>query len=181
MNPTRIILVLLALTAGTIPAQDISSYRVVSQRNIFNQNRIPVPRGGAPVVRTVLRGAVDGFTLVGTLVCENGQFAFFDGTSHEYRKAAKATDTIAGYKLAVILPDSVKLEADGKQFEMKVGTQLRRQGVAVQLVSANSAASAASAITTTNTTPATIATSGGNVDAAELLKKLMQKREQELK
>ena len=191
MNLTRIILVLLALTAGTIPAQDLSTYRVVSQRNIFNQNRVPSSRGGAPVVvRTVPRGAVDGFTLVGTLVYEHGQFAFFDGTSPDYRKAAKITDIIGGYKLAAILPDSVKLEADGKQFEMKVGTQLRRQGGAVQLVGATGAATTNTAPTMMTalpampTTPATTsvgAPPAATVDAAELLKKLMQKREQELK
>lgn len=188
MNPTRIILIILALAAaGTTPAQEFSNYRVVSQRNIFNQNRVPQSRGTAPVVvRTVPRGTVDSLSLVGTLVYEKGRFAFFDGTSPDYRQVVQPAGTIAGYKVTAILPHSVQLEAGGKQFEMQVGTQLRRHGDIAQLaggtvISTNATPVATTFATPTSTAAPAAAATPSAADAADVLKKLMEKRAQELK
>ena len=48
-------------------------------------------------------------TLVGTMTYEKGTFAFFDGSSSEYRKALKRAGIIAGYKLTSIAANSVEL------------------------------------------------------------------------
>ena len=66
-------------------------------------------------------------TLVGTMTYEKGTFAFFDGTSSDYKKALKLTDTIAGYKVTTIAPNGVKLASGTNEVELSVGAQLRRE------------------------------------------------------
>ena len=109
---------------------------------------------------------------------EKGIFAFFDGTSSAYRKACKTGDVIAGYKIAEISSAGARLEANGKQIELSVGMQLKKQdegewqpaGRAESFSSSNQPA--ASPEKTEN---------ASNAEVSDVMKKLMQNREQELK
>src|SRR5262245_1559946 len=101
---------------------DFLSFKTIADRNIFNANRSRGRSGndGKPRV-------VESFFLLGTLSYEKGRLAFFDGTSSDYRKTLKPDGTIAGYRIADIALNGVKLEADGKQIELPVGSQMRRE------------------------------------------------------
>src|SRR5438445_33241 len=91
---------------------DFQSFRLITDRNIFDPNRSP---------RSVTSGRTEGrkpakteaFSLVGTMSYEKGDFAFFDGTLSEYRKTLKPGDTIAGYKINAVAADRVQLELNG--------------------------------------------------------------------
>ena len=166
---------------------DSADFRIISQRNIFNLNRVPPRSDRAPVQAPAF---VDAFSLVGTMTYEKGDVAFFDGTRPEYQKALQPTNTIGGYKLVAVLPSSVRLETHGVQFEMKIGMQLRRDEKTAHLyadgLGATNYDSATNAPTTAvSTLPAASTTSapsgGATPEASEILKRLMQKREQELK
>ncbi len=102
---------------------DESAFRIVSERNIFDANR----SGGQ--VRLASRRAprVESFALVGTLAYEKGAYAFFEGSSSELTKVLKADGVIAGHKLVDILVNGVKLEADGKITDLPVGSAMRRE------------------------------------------------------
>ena len=103
---------------------DEASFAIISERNIFNANR----SGGRVQIGSSRRPTrVDYFTLVGTMDYAKGVFAFFDGSSSDYSKVLKANGIIAGYKLIAIQPSTVKLEADGKQVDLPVGSQMRRE------------------------------------------------------
>ncbi len=129
-------LVLLALAqadsvgASTEPTNaraqlDYTAFKLIAERNIFNAHR-STPAGamqGAP--RRPPR--IDTLTLVGTLSYEKGQFAFFEGSSPEYRKVLKVAESIAGYQLTDIQPASVKLVAATGDIQLAVGRQLRRE------------------------------------------------------
>jgi hypothetical protein len=56
-----------------------------------------------------------------------GPFAFFDGSSSDYRKALKPEDSIAGYKVTEIGLKSVKLKSSTNEVELAVGSQLSRE------------------------------------------------------
>jgi hypothetical protein len=58
---------------------------------------------------------------------EKGTFAFFEGSSSQLTKVMKANDVVAGHKLVSISANSVMLEADGRQIELPVGSQMRRE------------------------------------------------------
>ncbi len=175
---------------------DFSSFRIIAERNIFDPNRSP--RGRRFERRDDFRPArVDAFSLLGTMSYENGQFAFFDGTSSEYRKVLKPADSIAGYKITEIAPKDVKLAAaDGKVLELPVGMQLRREEEGEWVITARTEsygssggtppASTVSSIPVTNapsqsvgTNAETAAASSGGGES-DILKRLMQRREQEL-
>src|SRR5258708_26357979 len=77
--------------------RDYSAFRIIAERNIFNPNRSG--RSGRSAARAAEgRVATPSFALVGTMGYEQGRFAFFDGSSSEYRKALEPADSIAGYK-----------------------------------------------------------------------------------
>ncbi len=173
-------------TNGLAAKTDFTTFRVISERNIFNPNRSARTRrsgGGAP--RRTVR--VDSFKLAGTMSYDQGDLAFFDGSGASYRKAAKTNETIAGYRITSITVDEVKLEADGKTVTARVGTQFRRTDDGPWVISA-----AGSPEPPKETTPADadepgaegvteVSGSGSGGDANDVLKRLLQKREQELK
>jgi hypothetical protein len=158
---------------------DYSSFKVVVDKNIFDPNRQP-QRGPRTVQRVPNR--VDSLTLVGTMTYEKGTFAFFDGTSAEYKKALKLADAIAGYKVTNIAPTGVKLASGTNVMDLIVGAQLRREEDGPwQLSSQSSSYAATPASTSTNATPSTSTGSDPASGSAEsdIIKRLMQKREKE--
>ena len=106
---------------------------------------------------------------------EKGTFAFFDGSGSEYRKALRTNDTIAGYQLTAIEPNAVKLAIQTNEFELRVGMQMRREEDGPWLKPSQPETVSASVSSATNSAPDT---SSGGADN-EILKKLMQRREQE--
>ncbi len=150
---------------------DYSAFRLIADRNIFDPNRFPHTVGSRPQPKTV-----ESFSLVGTMSYEKGEFAFFDGTSSDYKKVLKPDGTIAGYKVVAILPDSVKLAQSTNELVLAVGTQLRRQddGNWVQAAAAASYDSAPAASNSSSSAPS--ASSGAESD---IIKRMMQRREKE--
>jgi hypothetical protein len=163
-------------SSTTRVATDFSAFKIISDRNIFDPNRSP-RRTGGPTRRAK---SVESVTLVGILSYEKGDFAFFNSSSSEHKKVLKASDTIAGFKLASIGANSVKLSAGRKEVELKIGSQLRREEEGEWTLSAQSEASpatpAASLSSAAKPSEAGAASESGE---SEVLKKLRQRREQE--
>lgn len=155
-------------TNAAAAALDYTAFRLVVDRNIFDPNRSPRSTVAAARPKTV-----ESFTLVGTMSYEKGVFAFFDGTSSDYKKVAKPEDAIAGYKVMTISPDSVKLLLNTNTLELRVGTQMRRREDGTWEHSAEPAPSADTASASAHTeSPA-----GGA--ESDIIKKMMQRREKE--
>lgn len=167
-------------------ALDYSAFRIINERNIFDPNRYPRrPDGGQrPRPRQV-----DAFALVGVMSYEKGSFAFFDGSSSQFRKALKAADSIAGFTVASINGNSVKLSSPKKEVELQVGMQLRREDEGEWQLSSRPTEGFASSgpsgpsSSGSPSNPATPASSSVSTPpsgaADEVLKRLMQRREQE--
>jgi hypothetical protein len=102
---------------------DESAFHLVTERNIFNANR----SGGQVRLSTRRPSRVESFKLVGTIAYEKGTFAFFEGSNSELTKVLKPEGVIAGHKLVDILAAGVKLEADGKVMELAIGSAMRRE------------------------------------------------------
>lgn len=183
-------ILILLLAAGRLAAaeetnsvspQDLSAFKIISERNIFNASR---SAGGSSRLRPVQEKAakVESFTLVGTMSYEKGRFAFFDGTSAAYRKTVKPADTIAGYKINDISSNHIELAAANNQtIDLRVGMQMKRQDEGPWSLVANAEPYASPS------QPAAASAAGGDAagttSAAEsdVMKRLMQKREQEEK
>jgi hypothetical protein len=103
---------------------DYSTFKIVNDRNIFNPHR----RGrSSRAPETQSTSKADSFALVGTMSYEKGIFAFFDGSKSEFRKVVKPAETIAGYTVTDIAPNSVKLVSGTNQIELNIGSQMRRE------------------------------------------------------
>jgi hypothetical protein len=149
-------------------------------RNIFDPNRFP---RGPGTQRVRAPRSFDSLTLVGTMSYEKGTFAFFDGTSSDYKKALKLTDSIAGYKVTNITPNSVKLASGTNEVNLSVGAQLRREEDGPWLLSSQSTSYAATPGSSLTNAAASTATPGSDTASggteSDILKRLMQKREKE--
>ncbi|MBI5388156.1 MAG: hypothetical protein HZA90_26115 [Verrucomicrobia bacterium] len=189
-----------ASTAGGSGRLDFASFKILTDRNIFDPNRSPRrQRDERREYRRPTR--IDSFALVGTMSYEKGQFAFFDGSSYEFRKVLKPADTIAGYKLAEVGHNEVKLATGTNCVELRMGMQMRRvddgewslsmRSESSSSFSPTTAASAPSAAAGTNAEPGVVAANAeaapaatapaaASADENEILKRLMQRREQEM-
>ncbi len=182
------------------PSTDYSFFKIIADRNIFNPNRRPhvVETFRPPPSVARVEPAVDLLSLVGTMIYEKGTFAFFDGSSADYKKVLKLNGEVAGFKVAAIRPNSVILSSGGKKMELKVGMQLNREpdsgwhivDVPVMPLSAltNAPVSFSSnapigviAAPAASSPGAPASAPASNVDQSDILKRLMQQRERELK
>ncbi len=159
----------------------LDTFNVIQRNNIFDPNRRPwiQPRSTNYTPRTI-----EGFALRGTMSYAKGKFAFFDGTSEEYNKVLAVGGNIAGYTVKDITQNDVTLAANGKDFKMPVGRQVRKQNGNWQMGSPIEATNEES-----NGGEETSAASGSdpsaipaavNAQVSEVLKRLMAAKEQDL-
>jgi hypothetical protein len=153
---------------------DFDSFKIIAQRNIFNPNRSA--RGSRNRDDSPRPARTESFTLVGTIMYENGQFAFFDSSSSTYKKVIKAGDTIAGYKIGEVTPKGVHLELNGKTVDLGIGQQMRRADEGEWSVSGNTLTETPNASGTSDTT----SSSASSADEDDVVKRLMKKREEEM-
>ncbi|MBU6409930.1 MAG: hypothetical protein KGR98_06045 [Verrucomicrobia bacterium] len=162
-----------AQSNGVPAAAGFSGFEVIVERNIFDPNRhpqsSPARDKSAPVTE---------FSVVGTLDDRQGRFAFFDGSSPEFRTVLKTGEAIAGYQVKAITVNGVELADGGRRIEMKMGAQMRQQSGGQWELDENAAAPAVEDdAATPDATPSTAATA----PAGDVLKRLMERRKQELK
>ena len=150
---------------------DYSTFRLITDRNIFDPNRVGRHSRGPSTKPKI----VDSFALVGVMSYDKGTFAFFDGSSSDYRKAVKLSDSIAGFKVTNIGPNDIKLAAGTNQLELQVGMQLRREEGGDWIASSQAETYAASAAPSVETN--TGSTAGG--PSSDVLERLRKRREQE--
>lgn len=177
--------------SNTVPGPtDYAAFsRFIAARNIFDPNRYPHTSTARPRPHpTPPPASAPAFTLVGTMAYDKGMFAFFDGKSPDLKQILAVNGNEAGYTVKAITLKEVKLEgADKQEINLKVGDQMRQEGT--NWVFAGQASVSGSSVADSSA-----ATTGGGPDAAaapagvppaiennDILKRLMQKREQELK
>jgi hypothetical protein len=163
----------------------------ITQRNIFDPGRYA--QNGRPFVRQQYRPSPSApmFTLVGTMSYEKGMFAFFDGNQPNLRRVLYQSESnyIAGFTVAEITLTGVKLQtADKKQtVQLKIGDTMRQEGSSWQLAGSgelfagNGAAESAAPAGTDSSSSGASAAPSPAIEGNDVLKKLMQQREQELK
>jgi type II secretory pathway component PulC len=153
------------------------SFNVIEHNNIFDPNRRPYIPG--PRIHDAPR--MEGFALRGTMSYSKGKFAVFDGTSGEYNKVLSEGGNIAGYTVKEITPNDVTLSANGKDFKMPVGRQVRKQqggswqmGRPIEPSNDETNSDDTQAATDSSAPPA-----AANAQMSEILKRLMEAKKQE--
>lgn len=100
---------------------DFASFQIIGQRNIFDPNRVPHRRSSGSVAHVI-----DSFSFVGTMSYAKGNFAFFDGTSTDFRKVLELNGSIADFKVTAVNPRSVTLSSGTNETVLPLGTQMYR-------------------------------------------------------
>jgi hypothetical protein len=158
--------------ASNKSSRDLGAFKLIADRNIFNSTRSArVSRAGSEPSR---RSNPETLTLVGTMSYEKGVYAFFDGSKSDYRRVLEIGKSIANHKLVAVSADAVTLQVSTNTFELRIGGQLRKGEDRWEAV----AGSAPTRETSSATPSATPAAPG---DEDEVVRRLMQQREQELK
>ncbi len=174
--------------------------RFVSDRNIFDPNRVPhSPRSTTTRTRTrtttrARSGGLTGIALVGTMSYEKGWFAFFNAGDSDNKKVLAAGGEVGGNQVKEISATTVTLVGDDKkEFTMKIGDQLHQDGARWKLAD-NSATESGSAVAASEPMPATesdssnssssstetpAAAPAANLEGNDILKRLMEKRAKE--
>ena len=201
MKPTQIkILAVLALVlangfAAAAQSNSVSGAadyaqfsRFITERNIFDPDRYAHSSPGAAIYRPKVTRTAPAFTMVGTMHYEKGMFAFFDGNNSDLLKVLHESDTnsIAGYTVVEITLAGVKLQAaDKKQtVRLKIGDMMRQEGGEWRPAESDGSAAftAGDAASPAEAVSPDAGDAPGSASAPnDILKKLMQKREQELK
>jgi hypothetical protein len=177
------------------PADYPAFSKFVTDRNIFDPSRQPHNPTTRTRTRTTTRtrtsSSAPAFTLVGTMEYEKGMFAFFSGNSAELKKALPVSQKIAGYTVTDIAYGRVRLEsADKKQkLELKVGDVMREENGGWQLAGQGEVPAGNSSPESTGSAPAEGSAASSSEASApasasapnDILKRLMEKREQESK
>ena len=150
---------------------EYTAFKLITDRNIFDPNRTSGRHEGPPTKVKI----VESFGLVGVMSYAKGTFAFFDGSSSDYKKAVKLADTIAGYKVATIEPNTINLVSGTNHVELHVGMQLRREEGGGWVPSAQSEAYHADS----SSPSAAHSDAGGSGSDNDVLERLRKKRESE--
>lgn len=165
-------------------AKDFESFKMIAQHNIFNPNRSARGARSTEDGEGGRRVRTESFTLVGTMLYGDKELAFFDSSSSSYKKALKSGDSVAGYKISNITPAGLKLEKDGKTVQMAVGQQMKRPDQGEWTLSAERTpetdSSSATSDTSSSSNDSSTSTNSSS-DEDEALKRLMKRREEELK
>jgi type II secretory pathway component PulC len=171
------------------------SFKLVRTRNIFDPNRQPIQTESAQRPPPPPRPpAPNQLALNGAMVTADTSFAFFGGTRDDYRKVLGVGATIAGFNIKSIAPSQVELERNGKTIVLAVGQQISPEAEAPTPTTqtqpppeqAQPAPPAAGAAPATDTAvpppggePAASAAPGAPADRNEILRRMMQRRQQE--
>ncbi|MBI5381670.1 MAG: hypothetical protein HZA31_07205 [Opitutae bacterium] len=170
-----------AKAAKVAPADPFDPFRLIGERNIFNPNRVGASNRSAVVEPAGPVG--DTITLVGTLESEQGLYAFFDCDDPSFRKVLAPGAKIAGYTVAQVQTGSIALERDAKTTPLRVTGQLHRAEGGDWTIVTGEAVRRETPLIQSGPERAGTGSSLPAIppDASEVLKRLMEKRQQQLK
>jgi len=171
---------------------DLATFQMIADRNIFNPNRTRRSRSGASETEKPRVPVSDVIALSGTIIYAKGNYAFFDSSASKFRKAAKIGDQIAGYTLKEVQQTHVALQRGQESLNLKIGEQLRREDEGAwqvtsdvtftssdngsQTTTASDPAAEPSSDKSNSTSPTP---SGASEGPSEALKRLLEKRKKE--
>lgn len=170
--------------APSAKSDDFAPFRLLTEKNIFDPNRIGRSTTGAseapPPPDTVI-------TLVGTLQSGKGLFAFFDSNDSKYARVLAPGAKLAGFTLTRVAADSVDLDHDGTATHLNIAQQLRRPpGDGAWSVFTPDPDTAPAASTSAPSSAVTSSSSGSDspaptsAEAADALRRLLEKRRKQL-
>ncbi len=170
------------------------SFKLIHTRNVFDPDRRPVRPAGPS---TTSAGRSDYLALTGTLLDATKSYAFFSGSRMEFNKVLSVGDKIANAKVTQITPVNIVVERDGRSTTVAVGQTVPLDAKSVPgaapvpdvtATSTNDTAAPGNAAPANaapaNAAPGAPAAPGGKPPTGskeDLIRKMMERRQQDLK
>jgi len=161
-----------AATPAVSPANSFDAFRIITEKNIFNPNRVGLTRA-TPEARPA---RVDEIALVGTVEFGGQRVALFDSAEVAWRKSVREGESLGDFTVKRVGPEGVDLVRGEQTLSLRVAQQLRRpEGEEWAVVAAPDLPRADARGGDSPAAPAIPA------DASDVLKRLMRQREKQLK
>ena len=157
----------------TVAKGSFDSFRLIGDRNIFDPNRRN--RSARSAANEPAAPTGDTIALVGTMDYDQGTYAFFDSSDARYRQVLPAGGKLAEFVVKHVGARSVDLTRDGKVTSLQITQQLHRPDGGEWTVTGASPIPVVSAAVDGAAAPAIPA------DASDILKRLMEQRQKQLK
>lgn len=169
-------LMLPAMASAQAPAQakGYEVFKGMRTRNIFDPDRRGPRVESTPSATASNRP--DFVALTGTMVTSSKTLAFFVGSRSDFNKVLAVREKIADYTVASITPSHVELEKEGKPVTLEVGKQLAMDGSGTVSASTGAASASSPSSASADTAPP----AGVPADKAEVLRRMMERRKQEV-
>ena len=185
--PAAACLLALTVSAWAAPHQTpakktgYETYRLLQTRNIFDPERQPGVTNTAPVQVQTTPSNPDYAALTGTMITAEKTLAFFSGSRTEYNAVLTTNGRIAGAKVTKITAESVEVERNGKRVTVAVGQTVPLDASSMPTAAPASTPSSATTASPSNTSPNASSTSAPSGDREAVMRRMMEKRQQELK
>lgn len=183
------------------------SFRLIHTRNVFDPDRRPIRPPGSSTPASAAPTQADYAALTGTMVSPEKTYAFFSGSRPDFNKVLSVRDKFVNATILGITAQSIEIERDGKHTTVLVGQTVPFDNqsapgeppgdVAPAGLSSSVPASAASGTPANTYRPAAGANSayrpataagvpaagpkGNPANLDEIRRRMMEKRQQELK
>jgi len=160
------------------------SYSIVIQRNIFSKNRSTSQTASyqpRPVDPNTIKKPDISFVYIlrGVAIDSKKKTAFLENQSNGEFFQVYPDEQIDGMVIKEIRDDRVVFEKDGKKLDIFVGMDLSGQIASTQSYESGGS-SASSSSGSTSTSASSGSTSPPSADEAEILRKMMERRNQQL-
>ncbi len=171
------------------------NFKLVHTRNVFDPDRRPV----RPANATPTGGRADYVALTGTMINTDKSYAFFSGSRSDFNRVLSVGDKIANARLTEITPLNIVVERDGRRINVAVGQTVPLDAKSVpgappvnvvDTAAPNPGSVDAVAPTASNNPAAAPANSNNNAapgtkppvgNREEIMRKMMERRQQDLK
>ena len=181
-------------------AKGMDAFRLITTKNIFDPDRRPMPQenGEGEQRREIAPPIRSGYlTLTGTMVAEGKALAFFNGSQSDFNRVVSVNDQVAGCTITGISSAAVDLKRGEAAIVLPVGKQLTLDGtskvITPEVQSAPAESSPVSSAPPSGGPPSfsgppspgpsaassVPAPAGAPVDRAEMIRKMMERRQKE--
>lgn len=169
----------LTLAAAEAPeaGRGYEAFQLIQSRNLFDPDR-RASRVREEAAEATAQVHVESLVLTGTMVYEGRAFAFFGGSTPEYRQVLAPGSAIAGFDLVTITTTRVELERDGEHVVLLIGGRLRREGEGNWVSSAVADAPVVGREPAASGQSVAGASTAGEV--SDLMKRMMERRAQQV-
>lgn len=167
--------------------QGYDAFELIRTRNIFDPNRRAVKKESEQT-RAVApsRPRSVHLALTGTMVTDGRALAFFSGSRSEFNKIVKVGEKIGDFTVAAISAGQVDLKQGETPTVLAVGNRLQLEGTEADAAEpeptpTDATPVAASPTSSTGTATPSAAPPPAPGNASEILKRMMERRAQEMK